>query len=163
MGINLPGEVADLLNELGYTWPKADEAKLFQIGQLWNDFHGTLEGLGQDADGHAKAVWTDNKGESVDAFQRKWGEDDSAPEVLSDGTTAAQVIGVGMYFCAGIVLALKINVIVQITILIVEIIQAIATAAPTFGASLLEIPVFKKITGLIINFIISKAMEALLG
>jgi hypothetical protein len=61
------------------------------------------------------------------------------------------------------VLALKINVIVQLTILLIEIIQAIATAAPTFGASLLEIPVFKKITDMAINLIISQAMEAILG
>jgi hypothetical protein len=54
-------------------------------------------------------------------------------------------------------------VIVQLTILLIEIIQAIATAPETFGGSLLEVPVFKKLADLAINFLISKAMEAILG
>lgn len=45
----------------------------------------------------------------------------------------------------------------------IEIVQAIATAPETFGASLLEVPVFKKITDMAINFIINEAMEKILG
>lgn len=66
--------------------------------------------------------------------------------------------------CAGIVLALKVNVIVQLTLLAIQIAQAIATAAVTFGASLLEIPIFKKIiTGVIIDQLLNYATEAVLG
>ena len=72
-------------------------------------------------------------------------------------------MGACVFVCAGVVLALKINVIVQLTILLIEIIQAIATSVPTCGASLLEIPAFKKLTDMLINFLISKAMEVLLG
>jgi hypothetical protein len=77
--------------------------------------------------------------------------------------TGAQVVGLCLYLCAVVVLALKVTVIVQLTILLVEIIEAIATAPVTFGGSLLEIPVFKKICDLAINYLISKAMEAVLG
>ena len=59
--------------------------------------------------------------------------------------------------------ALKINVIVQLTLLLVEIIEAIATTEVTFGASLLEIPAFKKLTDIAINFLMSQAMEVVLG
>lgn len=163
MGIELPGELADLLNELGYTWPKADEEKLFQLGQHWIDFGSTLQGIGQEATASATRVWTDNVGDAVEAFKARWGDKESPLAVLEDGTTAAHVIGACLFVCAAVVLALKINVIVQLTILAVEIIQAIATAPETFGASLLEVPVFKKLTDMAINFIINKAMEAILG
>jgi hypothetical protein len=163
VGIQLPGELADLLNELGYTWPKADEVKLFQLGQHWLEFGSTLQGITQDAGTSAAAVWTDNTGQAVEAFKSTWGKDDSPAAVLKDGVTGAQVIGACLFICAAVVLALKINVIVQLTILLVEIIQAIATAPETFGASLLEIPVFKKLADMAINFIINKAMEAILG
>ena len=58
---------------------------------------------------------------------------------------------------------MKINVIVQLTILLIQIIQAIATAAPTFGASLLEIPVFKKLTDIVLGVLIDQAIGVVLG
>jgi hypothetical protein len=163
MGLDIPGQLADLLNELGYIWPKVDEDKLFQLGQYWISFGGDLQTQVQSASGSASAVWQQNKGDAIEAFKTKWKDKDSPEAVLTDGTTASHLIGACLFICALIVLALKINVIVQVTILLIEIIEAIATAVPTFGASLLEIPVFKKLADLAINFIISKAMEAILG
>jgi hypothetical protein len=159
----IPGELADLLNELGYTWPKSDEEKLFELGQQWISFAGTLESFGQEAQAAASQVTADSSGMSVEAFAAKWQGDDSPASVLAEGETGAQVLGACVMVCAGIVLALKINVIVQLTILLIEIIQAIATAVPTAGASLLEIPVFKKLTDIVINFLIGQALEVLLG
>ncbi|HEY9392172.1 MAG TPA: hypothetical protein VIR27_20665 [Mycobacteriales bacterium] len=163
MGIELPGELADLLNELGYIWPKVDEEKLVQLGQHWIDLGSTLRGTAQDANAVATAVWTDNTGQAIEAFRVGWGEQDSPMSVLRDSMVAAPVVGACLFVCAAVVLALKINVIIQLTILAIEIIQAIATAAVSFGASLLELPVFKKLADLAINFIITQAMEAILG
>jgi hypothetical protein len=73
------------------------------------------------------------------------------------------MVGAGLMVCAGIVLALKINVIVQLTMLVIEIAQAIATAVVTFGASLLEIPLFKEITQLIIDQLLNMAIDKVLG
>jgi hypothetical protein len=75
--------------------------------------------------------------------------------------TASNIIGAGLMVCAGIVLALKINVIVQLVQLAIEIASAIAEAVATFGASLLEIPIFKEITSLIIDQLINMALEAI--
>jgi len=163
VGLTLPGELASLLNDMGYTWPIVDEEKLFQLGQHWQTHASTLDGIHADAVAVATRAWTDNRGEAIDAFTAAWNDEESAAAVLRDGVTAAQVVGACLFACAAIVLALKINVIVQLTILLVEIIQAIASAAPTFGASLLEIPVFKKLADIAINLIISMAMEAILG
>jgi hypothetical protein len=54
-------------------------------------------------------------------------------------------------------------VIVQLTILAIEIIEALATAPETFGGSLLEIPVFKEIQQMFINAIINEVINAILG
>jgi hypothetical protein len=64
---------------------------------------------------------------------------------------------------AGVVLALKISVIVQLVMLAIQIAQAIATAVVTFGASLLEIPIFKMITSMILDQLLGFAMQALLN
>ena len=49
------------------------------------------------------------------------------------------------------------------TILSREIVEAIATSEITFGASLLEIPVFKKIADMVINALINEALGVILG
>lgn len=163
MGLMLPGELADLLNELGYIWPKSDETQLFQLGQQWIDFSGQLGPLVQQAGQAAARAWTGSSGPAVEAFHDLWTKQGSAVDVLDSDVLASMVIGIAVIICAVVVLMLKIMVIVQLTILLIEIIQAIATAPPTFGASLLEIPVFKKLCDLAINFLISKALEAVLG
>ncbi|WP_412541350.1 hypothetical protein R8Z50_01680 [Longispora sp. K20-0274] len=163
MGIQPPHSVVRVLTDLGFLWPEADEEKLFQMGLHWVEFGAQLSGFAAKAQPVAQSVWQHNKGEDIDAFQKAWNDKNHAHLVLTDGAQAAMVIGACFMICAIIVLALKIMVIVQIVILIIEIIQAFATAVPTFGASLLEIPVFKAITGRIIGALVSEAIGALLG
>jgi|SRR6266487_1458209 len=160
MGMQLPGELVSLLGMLGYTWPQADEEKLLEMGQSWMRFgSGLPEPVGQ-AQTHAERVWSDNQGSAVAAFQGAWTGGDAPKGNLDDAAAAATMVGTGLMVCAGIVLALKINVIVQLTLLAAEIAQAIATAVPTAGASLLEIPIFKQITGMIIDQLINVALDA---
>src|SRR5262249_7187525 len=150
VGLRLPGELERLLNDLGYTWPEVDEDNLVHIGQAWMGMSGTLLGHASQADSHAQAVWAANNGRGIDAFRGAW-QTQRAPSVnLHSAASSSTVVGAGMMGAAAIVLGLKINVIVQLTILAAEIIEALATAPETFGASLLEIPVFKQITGMII-------------
>jgi hypothetical protein len=163
MGIMLPGELAGLLNELGYTWPKSDETKLFELGQLWMEFAGSLQAAAAEGTAAGQRVLDASRGDAIDAFRERWQADGSALAVLHDGVTGAQMVGATLFVCALIVLALKINVIVQLVILLVQIIQAIATAAPTFGASLLEIPVFKKLTDMVLGILIDQAIGVVLG
>jgi hypothetical protein len=163
MGLTLPGELAGLLNEMGYTWPMVDEQKLLELGQLWISHASTVDGIRADAVLTASRAWSESRGDAIDAFRAEWEDEESAAAVLRDGATAAQLVGACLFVCAAVVLALKINVIIQLTILLIQIFQAIATAGPTFGASLLEIPVFKKLADIAINLIVSVAMEALLG
>jgi len=161
MGLRLPGELVSLLGMLGYNWPTGDEEKLLEMGRTWTNFSGQFTEPVTQAHGHAQQVWTDNHGQGIDAFQNAWMGDESPLGNLENGSTAATMIGVGLMVCAGIVLALKINVIVQLVLLAIEIASAIAEAVVTFGASLAEIPIFKMITSMIIDQIINLAMMAI--
>lgn len=163
MGIRLPGGLERLLNDLGYQWPEVDEDKLFHLGQTWMDFSATVSQHAQQAHGHAQQVWTQNSGQSVDAFNQKWNERQQPHDNLAAAHQASMGAGVGMMAAAAIVIGLKVNTMVQLTILAAEIIEAVATAPETFGASLLEIPVFKEITGMIINGIMNEGINALMS
>ncbi|REE97122.1 hypothetical protein [Thermomonospora umbrina] len=163
MGLQLPGELASLLGMLGYTWPEADETKLFEMGRRWMSFSGSLgSGIG-DAEGAVQAVWGGAAGQGIDAFQKNWDAGDAPSINLNTATGGAVVVGAGLMVIGAIVLFLKISVIVQLVILAVQIAQAIATAVVTFGASLLQIPIFKMITGLIIDQLLSMALDVVLG
>lgn len=163
MGVMLPGELAGLLNELGYTWPKSDETQLFELGQLWLELAGSLQRTAAEGAAAAQRLLDGNSGEAIAAFGKRWAAEGSAISVLHNGATGAQMVAATLFVCALIVLALKINVIIQLTILLVQIIQAIATAGPTFGASLLEIPVFKKLTDVVLGILVDQAIGVVLG
>jgi hypothetical protein len=163
MGLQPPGELVSLLGMLGYSWPEADEEKLFEMAQHWLDLSGTVTAISTEAQRHGSSVVAANAGEAIAAFQSRWSGQDAPITNLADGATAAQGVGLGLMVAAGVVLALKINVIVQLVMLAIQIAQAIATAVVTFGASLLEIPIFKMITSMILDQLLGFAMQALLN
>ncbi|MEV0648961.1 hypothetical protein AB0I28_27280 [Phytomonospora sp. NPDC050363] len=163
MGMQLPGMLITLLDELGYTWPEGDETKLFELGRLWMGLSSTLKSGTAALDGPAQGVWAQNQGDAVEAFKAKWTDQNFASVNLADAGDDVVLVGIGVFISAAIVLALKITVIVQLIILAIQIAQAIATAGPSFGATLAEIPIFKAITGVIIDQIINMAIEELLG
>jgi hypothetical protein len=81
---------------------------------------------------------------------------------LDDAATAAELIGAALMVCAGIVLALKISDITRLILLAIQIAQAIATAVVTSGASLLEIPIFRAITEVILDQLLDVAINQVL-
>ncbi|MEU4561123.1 hypothetical protein AB0F72_22300 [Actinoplanes sp. NPDC023936] len=163
MSIQLPGELSALLQELGYSWPESDESQLLDLGQEWLRLANVIDELHEDVVAAARQVANGNTARAVDAFLTQWQAEDSGAAALTRGSAGAIAIGGGLTVCAGVVLALKINVLVQLTLLAAQIIQAIATAVPTAGASLLEIPIFKQLTNTAIDFLVSQATEVILG
>lgn len=162
MGLQLPGELVEFLAMIGFSWPASDEEKLFEMGQAWLSFSPTLQGVAQDADGVAAQIWNGNTSTAVDAFQQWWTAAGNGPASVGDAGDAAVLLGTGLIACAGIVLALKVSVIAQLAILAIQVAQAIATAVPTFGASLLEIPIFRAITKEIVDVLVDKVIAELL-
>jgi hypothetical protein len=163
MGLQLPGELVSILGMLGYNWPEADEEKLFDMGQAWIAFSGSLDGIVTQAATHGQQVLDQHTGDAIEAFAKRWSEPESPLNNLKDGSTGALLVGVGLVIAAGVVLVLKINVIVQLISLAIEIAQAVATAIATFGASLAEIPIFKMITSMLIDQLLGMAIGALLN
>ncbi|MEU5962188.1 hypothetical protein ABZ777_13370 [Micromonospora parva] len=162
MGLQLPSELITALGWIGYTWPEADEEKLFEMGQAWLDFSGTVAAVSGEADSAAAAIWSQHQGESMQAFQKWWSTPENGPGTLPDYSQAAMLIGTGMIIAAAIVLALKIQVIVQLAILAFAVAQAIATAVVTFGASLAEVPIFQMITREVVGLLIDQVIQELL-
>lgn len=163
MGLTIPGELASLLSMLGYDWPQSDETALFQLAGEWTGMADRISGAAAELEAAARTVIDNNSGASFTEFAGEWNDGESAPRNIVDTTNPTNIIGIGLIVAAGVVLALKIQVIVQLVLLAIQIAQAIATAVATFGASLLEIPIFKMIAGMIIDQLIGMATDAVLN
>jgi hypothetical protein len=161
--MQLPGEVRDFLNIVGFTWPAADETKLLELGQIWTSLSGRIDSHVADAQFAAAAVWSGNTAPMVDSFQAKWTGDSSPANRITDGATGADIIGAGVMVCAGIVLALKINVIVQVTIAIISIASAIAAAFVTFGASAAVVPLIREACKRLLDYLLGEAVAKVIS
>jgi hypothetical protein len=163
VGLQLPGELVTALGWIGLSWPEGDEEKLFEMGQAWLDFAGTVAGASGEAGSAAAAVMAQQNGDAMQAFAQWWAKPESGPGTLPDYAQAAMLVGTGLIMCAVIVLVLKIQMIVQLAILAFQVAQAIITAVATFGASLLEIPIFQVITREIVGLLIDQVIAELLN
>lgn len=163
MGIQLPGELAGLLKELGLNWPQADEQKLYELGKAWLEFSDTTKQAAEDATAAVGNLPDTNDGTAMAAFWAQWDKGDSVTAALNRAVTGGTVIGGALFICAAVVLVLKIQVILQLVQLEIKIAQAVAAAAGTFGGSLAAIPIYKKTTQVVINALINKAVGAILG
>ncbi|MEV4535838.1 hypothetical protein AB0J82_18625 [Asanoa sp. NPDC049518] len=162
MSLELPGELRSLLGVLGYTWPEADEDKLLEMGQAWLRFATTLDTLTANANSTASPIWSTHTGTDITAFQEWWTNEDSPLAAMRDGVPAAILTGTGLVICGTIVLGLKVAVIIQLTILAIQIAQAVATAPVTFGASLAEIPIFQQLARVAVGALIDEVIATLL-
>ncbi|RJQ77762.1 hypothetical protein D5S17_15215 [Pseudonocardiaceae bacterium YIM PH 21723] len=162
-GLMLPSELSGLLNTLGFNWPLSNEGKMFDLGGQWSGFAGKLEHTASETDGHTQQMLSSNSGEAMEKLKAFWSHGEAPKQNLEDGSIASTLVGTGLYVCAGVVIALKTAVIVQLAMLAVEIAQAIATAFVTFGASLLEIPAFRALTKLLIDQALNLAMNSVLN
>ncbi|MEW9555629.1 hypothetical protein [Nonomuraea sp. NPDC050783] len=163
MGMKLPTGLAKFMNATGRQWPMSDEEKLLRMGQAWLGLSGDVGRLTGDAATFAAGTWAAQKGGGVEAARKSWEADDSAHKNLLDGLTGADIVGLGLMVCAAIVLVLKVNFIVQLIQLAVQLFEAMAAAPATMGASTLRVPVLMEITGRLLDLCITMAMNGVMG
>ncbi|SDT75365.1 WXG100-like domain-containing protein [Actinoplanes derwentensis] len=163
MTIELPSILTEPLEWIGFDWPQADEDRLLADGQAWIE-HGTrLRRHAAEADAAARRVWQENEGASVEAFERWWNGDDGPGRHLDDAATAVELIGAGLIAMAGVTVALKTAYIAQLTLLAFQVGQALATAVPTSGATLAEIPIFIGASRVACRQILHRALQTVEG
>ncbi|HEX6685586.1 MAG TPA: hypothetical protein VF062_22615 [Candidatus Limnocylindrales bacterium] len=163
MGMQLPGEVRDFLSIVGFEWPAGDETKLLDLGQTWTQLSGMIDRQVDQAQQAAQLVWDRNASDMVDRFREMWGGGEGPAGQMTKNGTGGDVIGMGLMVCAGIVLALKINVIVQVTLTIIQIAAAIAAAFVSFGASAAVVPLLREACKRLLDYLLDQAIGKVLN
>jgi hypothetical protein len=157
----LPSELTEPLGWVGLTWPEADEELLFEAGQKWMAYGQELTRVAEQADSVAVGAWQASEGQAAEAFEQWWTREDGPRRRLAEDAAAALLIGGALIAFAALTLSLKINFIVQLIVLAVEVAQAIATAFVTFGATTAEIPGFIAVTRVILRQFVRQVVEHL--
>ena len=163
MAIMLPGEVSYLLNMLGFEWPEGNEDRIFDYATRWMTYAGEVGSANQLA-GQAKThVLTNNSGPAMTAFQQAFDEAEGVRDVAEKLALAGTLTGGCLLLVGVAVIALKIAFVVNLVLLAIQIAEAVAAAAATFGASLAWIPIAKEIARRLLELALNLAIEKLMG
>lgn len=163
MTIQLPAELTEPLEWIGFTWPEADEDRLYADGRAWIEHGARLRRHAAVADAAARRVWLENEGASVEAFERWWNGPDGPGRHLDDAATAVELIGAGLIAMAAVTVATKTAYLAQLALLAFQVGQAIATTTVTAGATLAEIPIFIGATRIACRQILHRALQQVEG
>lgn len=161
--IELPGQLANVLEGLGYHWTNTSVPGLSGMSDSWVGFSSKPQTHAATANAHAQSVLSSNQGRGIDAMQATWSQSNAPHRNLTDGGSGAALIGAGLLICAGIVTVLKSSVIAELIQLVVDIATAIAEAFETFGASLAQIPIVKELTQKAIGLVQNTATNAVMA
>ncbi|WP_344880930.1 hypothetical protein [Nonomuraea antimicrobica] len=161
--MQLPTGLRKFMDMSGRHWPMSDEEKLLKIGLAWLGMSGDMGRLTGDAATFAAGTWAAQEGDGITAARDVWEAADSPYKNLVDGLTGADVVGLGLMVCAAIVLVLKVNFVVQLIQLALQLFQAMAAVPATMGASTLQVPALMEITGRLLDLCVTVAMNGVMG
>ncbi|GAA4869875.1 hypothetical protein [Saccharopolyspora cebuensis] len=74
MSVQLPGDLAALLERAGGTWPETDEDGVREVGRAWRDLSSRLSAVREECGSIAKKISNEHTGEGVDAFAVHWSD-----------------------------------------------------------------------------------------
>lgn len=168
MAINLPHELAWVLQMLDFEWPEIDEDELGRgaqmVRQYGEDMSTCIDRIDAIVHGQIEPAYQASAGNS---FVTSW--DDTRSGNLKGYIELLDPAATGMDVFAAAVVGLKIKVIAELVITAAQIAAAIATAAFTFGASLAaqtailiaRKAALKFATNVVIEQVTIKVMEAI--
>ncbi|MEU5977428.1 nucleic acid/nucleotide deaminase domain-containing protein [Streptomyces sp. NPDC047315] len=134
MGVQLPGEVKEILEFIGYDWPDIDEGDLRDSAKEYREFAGELRTTIQRAN-KACANVTEGKsqGHAVDAFKTRWGK--VSGQDMKNLADAVDVLAGALDTGAGYVEVCKYAIIADVTASAAVITAGLVGAFFTFGAT----------------------------
>ncbi len=161
MGMMLPDELIWIMDKLGLEWPDIDEDEVRKAAVFVRGYRDDMEGLVQAADrrinGELAAAMTGQTGTAhVTAWNRNRSE--NVQQLLDILGPAA----VGIDIAADIVLALKVKVIVDVTVTLAQLIPLLAAGPFGAGGAALLILARKKLFSMAMEITLEKVIDEVL-
>lgn len=135
MGLQIPPALEPVAAVVVYRWPKADETKLFGLGNTAEKMADTLEKYSGKIDTKFQAALGHIEGETHDAIERYRQQTRQAVETLTD---LLRDIALALRIYASLILAIKLYIIAMLIYTAIQLAAAAAAAVPSLGASAAE-------------------------
>ncbi|WP_433627170.1 hypothetical protein [Nocardia sp. CA-120079] len=135
MGLQIPAALEPVAAVVVYRWPKADETKLFSLGNKAEAMANTLEKYSGKIDTKFQEALSHIEGETHDAIERYRQQTMQAVETLTD---LLRDIALALRIYASLILAIKLYIISMLIYTAIQLAAAAAAAVPTLGASTAE-------------------------
>lgn len=161
MGMQLPGELIDVLAMLGMTWPEADEELLFERAGYWMDFSSAADDQREIADEAVIAMLAENSSPGLERFDDYWDRVAGDWGHMNGSSVTAGTVAVAYYAAAGLVLAMKIAVIVQLIALAIALAAAAAASYVTLGTSVAAAAAYARTVYTAIQRIVRMTIQAI--
>lgn len=134
MALNIPSELAFVLNLLGFDWPQLDEDEIHRaahiVRQFRDDLEGTIEEVSTQVNDTVPAAFSAN---AAGSFTTGW--NDAREAHMTQLVDILDPAATGIDLFADAVLALKLKVIAELVITAAQLAAATAAAFVTFGAA----------------------------
>ncbi|MGO1973428.1 MAG: hypothetical protein ACTH2Q_10770 [Propionibacteriaceae bacterium] len=161
MGLQLPSELIDVLAMLGMTWPEADEELLFERAGYWMDFSTAADEQRSAADEAVAKMLAENSSPGLERFDDYWDRVAGDWGHMNGSSVTAGTVAVAYYAAAGLVLAMKIAVIVQLIALAIALAAAAAASFVTLGSSVAAAAAYARTVFTIIQRIVQGTITAI--
>ncbi|GAA2170639.1 hypothetical protein GCM10009846_01740 [Agrococcus versicolor] len=132
MALTIPGELAWVLDLLGFEWPQLDEDAIHQAAHIMRQFEEDLNSAIDAADANVQEAYASVTGSFARAHADAWDEERSGSMRQLSDLVGPAATGVDLF--ADAIVALKLKVIAELVITAAQIAVAIASAFVTFGA-----------------------------
>lgn len=160
MGMMLPNELIWVMEKLGFEWPDVDEDELRRGARIISSFRDELEGSIQAVDrkvnGDLSAAM---RGQAGPAFVSAWNTNRS--QNLDKLLDLLVPVPTGMDIAAGVVLALKIKVIADLTTTMIALVAMLTNPITAAGAGPMVL-IKKKLLNAAVDIAIEQALNQIL-
>ncbi|GAA2176313.1 hypothetical protein GCM10009846_29620 [Agrococcus versicolor] len=161
MALNIPSELAFVLDLLGFEWPQLDEDEIHRaahmVRQFRDDLEGTIEQVGSRVNDDVPAAFS---AKAAQSYTDGWNE--AREQHMTQLMDLLDPAGTGIDLFADAVLALKLKVIAELVITAAQIAAALAAAAFTFGLSAAANVAIIAARKKVLDIIVEEAIAALI-
>ncbi|MFJ8042329.1 hypothetical protein ACIRBX_17745 [Kitasatospora sp. NPDC096147] len=133
MAIEPPGELAWVMDVLGFRWPAVDEDRVREFAERVRRFAADVDGTHQAATATVRQMAEHYEADSYRVLAGRW--DAMSAEHLDGLVEVCGVVALAIDLAADAVVAAKLAVIAELTIAAAEFAAATAATAATFGAA----------------------------
>lgn len=161
MGMMLPNELIWIMDKMGLEWPDIDEDEVRKAASLVRGYRGDMETLVQAADRRINGeIATAMRGQTGTAHVTAWNRNrsENVQQLLDVLDPAAS----GIDIAADVVLALKIKVIAEVTLTLIQLVPLLAAGPFGAGGAAVLILVRKKLFSMMMEITLEQVINEVL-